>query len=313
MEGLAAAMATIHAVRRQLFPGRHSYSHVTGHSGVAPNEIVGILSKLAAAEDVRSCGLQQVDSMLSFWCDTDATRLAWVPTVLRSSSGDPCLPPLQGAALGHDYYHAGLEPAQILEPFVPAQVPLPEQRPDASAGDHIPVRLHLRLTFNVLSLLDKVEGTESQEAGLGMQPGRVSILAQQLAAADVHIAFLQETRCQAGTYRAGSFVRFVAGASRGQWGNEIWLRDGFSFATREGTRAPMRLCTASHSTRLMSSMLTPGGSSCASAVVLFGLSLSRSMGRIEQSRAATLMHGGLRHKNSSGVSAVVTLLWSPVT
>ena len=40
----------------------------------------------------------------------------------------------------------------------------------------------------------------------------------------MQIAFLQETRCQKGHSRSGSYLRYASGASRGQWGTEIWLK-----------------------------------------------------------------------------------------
>ena len=156
------------------------------------------------------------------------------------------MPPVNQPDLGHDCYHAGLSPADLFAPFTPPEVPLPDPKPcDSPAGvTPEPCRLRLRLlTFNVLSLLDKTAGKSSQEAGLHMQPSRAAILAGQLEAADVHIAFLQETGCPEGTYRAGPYVRFVSGHSKGQWSVEIWIRTGYAFAAAGAANAPVHTLT----------------------------------------------------------------------
>ena len=85
--------------------------------------------------------------------------------------------------------------------------------------------LHLT-TFNVLSLGKPGEDREGQAVGEGLayQPARAALLADQLHRQDVHVAFLQETRADSGQSSAGRYIRFASGATKGQFGTEIWFQ-----------------------------------------------------------------------------------------
>ena len=74
--------------------------------------------------------------------------------------------------------------------------------------------------------------------GLAYQPARAALLADQLLAHDIQVAFLQETRADPGSTRVGKFLRFASGAERGQFGTEIWVRDQHEVFTSPALDAP---------------------------------------------------------------------------
>ena len=159
--GITAALIAVQALRRHAVPRAQVYEYVPGHSGVVPNEIADVLSKIAASADVSSCGLQVPDLTAMSWLGCGANKLAWVSVALRSCLGDVSMPPINQQDLGHDCYHAGLSTADLFAPFTPPEVQLPDRLPsDGPASEQPkPCRLWLRLlTFNVLSLLDKTAG-----------------------------------------------------------------------------------------------------------------------------------------------------------
>ena len=253
MDGIAAAAAAVHALRRQLFPDLCSYGYVPGHAGNAANEVADGLSKHAARHSRASCGLCVDQIVASRWLGKGACLIPWVALVIRSLSGDCTLPPINTADLGHDWDHAGMSASDILGPFVPHDAVLPaHETPVPSEPADEPRVLQLRIvTFNVLSLLDGVSDRLAEGTGLHMQPGRAALLAMQLEQAGVSIALLQETRCPQGSYRAGNFLRYASGDVRGQWSCEVWLRNGFSFVTCGSRKSPVRSFSAQQVTVLL--------------------------------------------------------------
>ena len=147
------------------------------------------------------------------------------------------MPPINTSELFGSVHHGGLEPQQLVAPFLPlgafAPAPVaacgtPSTSPETCtipAEELCQLSLHLT-TFNVLSLGKPGEDREGQAVGEGLayQPARAALLADQLHRQDVHVAFLQETRADSGQSSAGRYIRFASGATKGQFGTEIWFQ-----------------------------------------------------------------------------------------
>ena len=271
--GAAGAAANLHCLRRDIAPSADTYSYVPGHAGLLPNEIVDKLSKAGASETRASCGLHVTPDIMRAWLVDGVHRIPWLGTAVRALVGDSALPPLNTAQLGHDADHGNLEPPDLIRPFAPsgtvdldrtgterAQAAFSRCSGAAAAGETCVqdsfaharcVILQCTLaSYNALSLLGEVDREISDnQAQLQTRKltavGRAAVLAETLAAHEVDIAFLQETRCPKGRCQTGAYLRFASGALRGQWGTEIWLRSGapfFSAATSKQHQS-VSVCT----------------------------------------------------------------------
>ncbi|CAE7461489.1 unnamed protein product, partial [Symbiodinium necroappetens] len=224
-DGTASAASNTHLLRRELNPQCSTYGYVPGHAGVLPNEVVDTLSKIGAAGKEVSCGLIASHNLTLRWFANGASLLPWVAVALRSLFGDVSLPSVGASDLGHNRCHGGLSELDLLAPFVPARAA--KQTADSRTTVSVSADLHLRVaTFNTLSLLG--DPAEREPAGLTGGPARAAILAAALAENDIHIACLQETRSDRGQSRVGDYVRYAAGAVKGQWGTEVWIKQGLS-------------------------------------------------------------------------------------
>ena len=236
--GIAQAAASAHHMRRQLCCRDDVYHHVPGHRGFAGNEIADRASKMGANQDVLSCGLNIGQSDLIFWLSRGAVKLPWAAMVVRSLWGDPSLPPINRADLGDNSNHGQLSATELIQPFVPdgafpanneqrdcePTVPADDTQEIGAGVQHFALRA---VTFNVLSLGKPKDARPDVEVTLGLayQPARAALLADQLLAHNIHVAFLQETRADPGSTRVGQYLRFASGAERGQFGTEIWVRE----------------------------------------------------------------------------------------
>ena len=234
---LAEAACNAHALRRQL-GNVDTYSYVQGHSANLGNDIADALSKVGARA-CTSLGLDLPAAESKMWFGNGAAVLSWVGVALRSALGHKDMPPLNSNHLGDDCFHAGLSPLQMLAPFVPPNVANSDQL-GTSSPDAVAAQLHFRIaTFNALSLISADDDSHARTIrGTGTckksrTPGRAVILAKQLEAAGIQIAFIQEARSAQGSSQAGPYHRFSSGALRGQWGTEIWFRAGSTLFRRE--------------------------------------------------------------------------------
>ena len=234
---LAEAACNAHALRRQL-GNADTYSYVQGHSANLGNDIADALSKVGARA-CASLGLDLPTAERKMWFGNGAAVLSWIGVALRSALGHKDMPPLNSDHLGDDCFHAGLSPLQMLAPFVPPTVANSDQ-PGTSSPDAVAAQLRFRIaTFNALSLLSVDDDSHARTVrGTGnctksRTPGRAVILAKQLDAAGIQIAFIQEARSAQGSSQAGPYHRFSSGALRGQWGTEIWFRVGSTLFQRE--------------------------------------------------------------------------------
>ena len=235
--GIAQAMCSAHALRSQGCCKADKYTHIPGHAGILGNELADLCSKLGARAREATHGVLMDACHLLFWLEHGGQRLPWAAAVLRSLSGDPAMPPINTSGLFGSVHHGGLAPQQLVAPFLPlgAFAPVPaaacgtaSTSPEAytiSAEELCRLSLHLT-TFNVLSLGKPGEDREGQAVGEGLayQPARAALLADQLHRHDVHVAFLQETRADSGQSSAGRYIRFASGATKGQFGTELWFR-----------------------------------------------------------------------------------------
>ena len=224
---LAEAACNAHALRRQL-GNADTYHYVPGHSANLGNDIGDALSK-AGARAAASIGVAFAPAERRLWFGNGAQILSWIGIALCSAQGYSHLPPLNTTDLGDDCFHAGLNHLQMLEPFVP-----PSALGSDPSGGSFPAPTSAALTvriatFNALSLASADDDGPYRTTGACKRtrtPGRAAILAKQLDAAKIQVAFIQEARSAQGTSTAGPYLRFSSGALKGQWGNEIWLRTG---------------------------------------------------------------------------------------
>ena len=229
--GCPQALRHVFELRRQLaslYSCPDSFEYVPGHKGHFANELADKLSKHGALHGP-SC---HDAGVLCKWLSNGAPWLPWAATILA-----PAFAAFPGAApaLPLDCHpdpspcdHDGMTPADIIAPFVPLGVMDAHNVDDPEEHMHLHLRL---LSFNTLSLgAAQDKGPEAGE-GLSCGPARAALLADQLAAAGITVAALQETRGAQGSFRVGHFLRYAGGSTRGQFGTEWWFRDGAPIVT----------------------------------------------------------------------------------
>ena len=239
-------MRHAHCFRHSLCGRCDAYDHVGGHKGHVGNELADVLAKAAAQHAAASCGLLAARTVLCNWLCSGAPFLPWAGNAIQQAAGNPALPPSHASDLGDDTYHGGLTTTQLLEPFLPQGAFSSSSSPDglSTRGSTPTVEvtgvLSLAVaTFNVLSLGPSAEddsGSLSAAEGLAYRPGRAPLLAAQLAAHDVQVICLQETRAEPGFSKVGGYLRYASGADKGHWGTEWWFLGAHSLL-RPGGRA----------------------------------------------------------------------------
>ena len=227
--GLAQTCRNAFSLRRAIGHAHDTFAYVPGHSGCFGNDVADALSK-CGAKSLPCFGVQTDLHHAELWLSQGGRLLPWLGAVLRSLAGDNSLPPVNTHDLGHDRWHGGASPQQLLAPFLPPGVMQnPTDAPQVT--DQAPALRLCVATFNTLSLgdaADRPHGVD-QTTGLAFCPGRTQILANQLHSHDVQAVCLQETRCEQGSLRTHGFLRFCSGSARGQWGTEWWFREEYGF------------------------------------------------------------------------------------
>ena len=248
--GLAQTCRNAFCLRRAVGHAHDTFAYVPGHSGCFGNDLADALSKLGARSP-SCCGVQLDEHNAELWLGQGGRLLPWLGVTLRCFAGDTSLPPVNSYCLGHDRWHGGASPGELLAPFLPPGV----MQTNAEAPQTPDQATFLRLcvaTFNTLSLSaseDPSQG-EVQGTGLAFLPGRTQILADQLHSHDVQAVCLQETRCEQGSLRTHGFLRFCSGAVRGQWGTEWWFREDYGFIVDTQAKQPVARFRANLFTKL---------------------------------------------------------------
>ncbi|CAE7858636.1 unnamed protein product, partial [Symbiodinium necroappetens] len=160
--------------------------HVRGHTGCLFNEVADVVAKLAANG-------QDLGAFVS--------------------------PGRDGGSTGACSSDAGLTPLQCIEPFLPFVNSEPHA--ERKTGRLL---LHLA-TYNVLSLCGKAF-QDDRTAGLAFVPARPAILAAAFHACGVTVAGVQEARTEEGRLTTEGFLRICSGATKGQFGVELWFKVG---------------------------------------------------------------------------------------
>ena len=235
---LSQAMRHAHWFRSVLVGHSDTYGHIRGHRGHVGNELADLLAKTASRHSQASCGLLASRPLLEQWLRAGAPYLPWAGVAYARARGDQTLPPAERVGLGDDTYHAGLQPNQLLAPFLPegsfTAAPVAAASPQTAPGSEDPLCSVLRLTvatFNTLSLGPSAEadaGLMRDIEGLAYRPGRAPLLAAQLLSHGIQAVCLQETRAEEGFTKVGGFLRYASGAVRGQWGTEWWFSDHYT-------------------------------------------------------------------------------------
>ena len=226
ISGAAQVRADAAFFRRSLASTPDICEYVPGHVGEIFNEAADRLARRGAACLACTFASPAHTVTLCHWMAPHGASLQWAALAIRKAQGDATLPSLS-QHLGHDRWHAGLSPEQLIQPFLPGHLSTPTAATDCS-----PVSFLLRLnivSYNTLSLgacLEDADGGGAGAKGLATRPGRAALLAEQLHQSGATIAALQETRSPAGRSRVGHYIRLSGGAERGQFGTEIWLHAG---------------------------------------------------------------------------------------
>ena len=233
-DGVAVALRSFGTFGRELSPHPPRAAHVPGHRGHLGNEIADRLARSAALG--RCCGCLQwsVDQQQPWWLGT-GSPLGWAGVALSCLSATGVYPPPSTGGLPPCKQLSGLDPIQLVAPFLPPTA-LSDQGPARGNWGHFSLRV---CSFNVLSLNSlALEGTAAD--GLAYQPARPTLLADSLRAAGVHVALLQETRTEEGFLRTQGYLRFASGAASGTLGVEVWLDEDHPLLT--SPNGPGRLC-----------------------------------------------------------------------
>ncbi|CAE7773963.1 unnamed protein product [Symbiodinium sp. CCMP2592] len=221
-KAVAGVLFRIGSMNRMLCPATRVFRHTPGHSKILANEIADLAARQAAQGHPVGQLAWEFEGSDTWWCD-GGTALDWAGLALTCHVGHSSLPPLRRGPVPVSDSDAGLGPAQLLGPF----------RPDYDCEDQPAQRGTLRLTvgtYNVLSLCGKSFG-DHPGAGLAYVAGRPTLLANCLQSHKVDVLAVQEARTEAGTVTTGNFIRYCSGALKGNFGTELWFREGARVVT----------------------------------------------------------------------------------
>ena len=229
-EGVAGVLRHVGSFSRAASRCPPVLEHVRGHAGCLFNEIADVAAKLAAdGHDLGVFAKPEGDDPL--WWAHNGRALDWAGLVCQCASNNPCLPAL-GASSKLCLSDAGLSPIQLIEPFLPfVRTEAGDERRTGS------LRLCLA-TYNVLSLCGRAF-QDDRTAGLAFAPARPAILATALHACGVSVAGVQEARTEEGRLITEGFLRICSGATKGQFGVELWFKVRCPIVTCDGDGSPL--------------------------------------------------------------------------
>ncbi|CAE7243636.1 unnamed protein product [Symbiodinium sp. CCMP2592] len=230
--GTASVLFRIGSFARSLCPCTRTFCHSPGHRCILANELAALAARRAAQGHAVG-EFSWTPASTHDWWASGGVSLDWAGVALLCAAGHSTMPMLGPGAVLPSACTAGMTPTQLLEPFCPTQT-----------GDNRSVqRGTLRLivgTYNVLSLCGQSFG-DNGPCGLAFVAGRPHLLAACLKAANVDVLAVQEARTEQGTVVTDSFLRFCSGASKGNFGTELWFRQGATVVASTGSRVqPVR-------------------------------------------------------------------------
>ncbi|CAE7233488.1 unnamed protein product [Symbiodinium sp. CCMP2592] len=220
---LSLAARSLHFALAVLNQRTLAYQHVRGHDGDCANELADGLANFGAVGKQR---LLPFTFPLHEWLADRAARARWLPHVCLSITRPSVLPTLRNGLLSWTAKQDAprLTPHQLMGPFTRALGAAGGLA--ASASFDFQCRC---ASFNSLSLLDPASA-EVQGGGLYGAAGRVGLLANSLAACQVYIAGVQETRTPAGSCMQALYARYGSGCNeRRCYGVELWVARGESW------------------------------------------------------------------------------------
>ena len=141
-------------------------------------------------------------------------------SLLRERKPSPAL----GRSTGHGRDPGPRFAESLVAPFLPPEAA--KVSPNSRAASELHVRV---ASYNVLTLAGAAATPDLLQPcpeGLAHRPARAQLLAQSLLLHDIHVAGLQETRCEPGTLHTGQYTRFSGGAHKGHLGVELWFKQG---------------------------------------------------------------------------------------
>ena len=219
--GLMKALHQLCQARRQ---PPCQYRYAPAHVGNRYNELADYLAKAAARQVFTGAFDWRLPHTSIAWWARGGAMLTWFSLVLSRSSGNVSLPLPWGGPLGTDVTPDPRFAESLVAPFLPPEAA--KVSPSSRAASELYVRV---ASYNVLTLAGAAAAPDLLQPcpeGLAYRPARAQLLAQSLLSHDIHVAGLQETRCEAGNLHTGHYTRFSGGAHKGHLGVELWFKRG---------------------------------------------------------------------------------------
>ncbi|CAE7807351.1 unnamed protein product [Symbiodinium sp. CCMP2592] len=243
-DGVAAVLRSLGLFCREFSHFCPRVAHIRGHQGCLGNELADCLARAAAKG--RPCGrLEWSPDNSQPWWHQGGSPLGWASVAIARFARNVSYPSPCAEGLQPCRDTLGLEPLQLVAPFLPTPAP-PGTSDGQSSWGHFSLRV---CSFNVLSLNSQsLEGPAAE--GLAFQPARPTLLANSLRDAGIHIAMLQETRTEEGVLHSQGYLRFASGGTRGTLGVEVWILEGHQlFSSNHGpgrVRLTREACVVAH-------------------------------------------------------------------
>ena len=197
-----------------------SYAHVYGHSGDPANELADALASWGEVHPPPlAFNLNPQD-----WFRARGAPFDWVPHFCWMHRQPWAAPAMSHGMLTWDSQEP-VAKIPLKEQIAPFMRTLPE--PEVSSGTGTQALPLVLATYNTLSIVDPGQAQGSCQDGLHGMVGRVALLDKSLAAQNVFLAGLQETRTPAGTAQSAHYKRYCSGClEKRALGVELWIGVG---------------------------------------------------------------------------------------
>ncbi|CAE7846567.1 HERC1, partial [Symbiodinium sp. KB8] len=201
----------------QLHP---TYAHVYGHSGDPANELADALASWGETHPSPVI----FDLNPHDWFREQGAPFDWVPHLCWMYRQPWAAPAMSHGMITWDSKEpdAKIPLKEQIAPFLRAlPAPADGQSPSSS------VMTLVFATYNTLSIAETGQVQGSSQDGLHGMVGRVALLDKSLAAQNVSLAGLQETRTPVGTTQSAHYKRYCSGClDRRALGVELWIGIG---------------------------------------------------------------------------------------